>query len=111
MSKLTSGGLPGEAWDLTTQPWFPNRGEGVPWAALLRIATPPLEPDAALSLLRRRTELREGDYPALTLEEEALTATLKERLPALAALAGAGGSAEPEPEPPKFVKAFSDDDY
>ena len=31
MSKLTSGGQAGEAWDLTTQPWFHDRSNAVPW--------------------------------------------------------------------------------
>lgn len=130
MSKLTSGGHPGEAWDLSSQPWFHKRSETVPWSALLHHGSDPgggddgragspaplgLELGGMLGLLRRRTELREGDFPALTEQEELLTATLREAIQALAAMAEAEGDASgatlPEPEHPKFVKAFSDDDY
>lgn len=111
MGKLTSGGEPGEAWNLVSQPWFHRREQSVPWATLLRIRSPSLELQALLDLLRRRTELRDGDYPALSQAEEALAARLREAMQELAKLAGEAGDAMQEPEPPKFVKAFSDDDY
>ena len=111
MGKLTSDGDPGEAWNLVSQPWFHNREHTIPWMALLQIPSPPLELQALLNLLRRRTELREGDYPALTEAEDFLAVRLREAMQALAQLAGDTGDAAPEPEPPKFVRAFSDDDY
>ena len=111
MGKLTHGGGEGEAWDLTSQPWFRAR-EMMDWSAWLRLGQVALEPEAVLGLLGRRTELREGDYPDLTPEEEALAGTLRERLSEAAQRQGGGAEAEPEAEPPKFVRAFSDsDDY
>jgi hypothetical protein len=111
MGKLTACGDPGEAWNLVSQPWFHNREQSIPWATLLHVSSPSLDLQALLDLLRRRTELRDGDYPALSEAEEALAARLREAMQALAKLAGGAGDAVPEPEPPKFVKAFSDDDY
>ena len=111
MGKLTHGGSDGEAWDLTSQPWFRAR-ETMDWSAWLRLGQVALEPEAVLGLLGRRTELREGDYPDLTPEEEALAGALRERLSEAAQRQGGAAEAEPEPEPTKFVRAFSDsDDY
>lgn len=123
------GSTQGGSWDLSTQPWF-ERGENtIDWGLLLRlecadaIATPmtatgiknrpsaSLDAEAAIDLLRRRTELRAGDYPPLTDVEQAGTERLQDALAELSRRAGQEVVTQ-EQEERKFVKAFSsDDDY
>ena len=111
--------MPGGSWDLGTQSWFVRADTD--WAALLRggggggmspmaLLPAPLDGPVALALLRRRTELREGDFPPLSEAEEAGVVRLRAALVELGRRARDVQSKKVA-EGPTFQKAWTDDDY